>query len=98
MIMYFRENPDIKAYITIDSFDDIMCSIVKRSAITPDNVAELIAKVELIVPRGSTNIELALNHAGTQLQQLRDEFPAHTICHVFMTDGVANTGNKVPTN
>ena len=94
MIVYFRENPDIKVYITIDSFDDIMYSIVKRSAITADNVGELIAKVELIVPRGSTNIELALNHAETQVQQLRDEFPAHTICHVFMTDGVANTGEQ----
>ena len=94
MIVYFRENPDIKVYITIDSFDDIIYSIVKRSAITAENVGELIAKVELIMPRGSTNIELALNHAGTQVQQLQDEFPAHTICHVFMTDGVANTGEQ----
>lgn len=94
MIVYFRENPDIKVYITIDSFDELIYSIVKRSAITPDNVAELIAKVELIMPRGSTNIELALNHAGTTVQQLRDEFPSHTICHVFMTDGVANTGEQ----
>ena len=94
MIVYFRENPDIKVYITIDSFDELIYSIVKRSAITPDNVAELIAKVELIMPRGSTNIELALNHAGTTVQQLRDEFHSHTICHVFMTDGVANTGEQ----
>lgn len=94
MIVYFRENPDIKVYITIDSFDELIYSIVKRSAITPDNVAELIAKVELIMPRGSTNIELALNHAGTTVQQLRDEFSSHTICHVFMTDGVANTGEQ----
>ena len=94
MIVYFRENPDIKVYITIDSFDDVICSIVKRSPITPDNVGELIAKVELIMPRGSTNIELALNHAGTTVQQLQDEFPSHTICHVFMTDGVANMGEQ----
>ena len=94
MIVYFRENPDIKVYITIDSFDEFMYSIVKRSAITPDNVAELIAKVELIMPRGSTNIELALNHAATTVQQLQGEFPSHTICHVFMTDGVANTGEQ----
>jgi hypothetical protein len=94
MIVYFRENPDIKVYITIDSFDELIYSIVKRSAITPDNVAELIAKVELIVPRGSTNIELALNHAATTVQQLHDEFPSHTICHVFMTDGVANAGEQ----
>lgn len=92
MIVYFRENPDIKVYITIDSFDELIYSIVKRSAITPDNVGELIAKVELIMPRGSTNIELALNHAETTVQQLRDEFPLHTVCHVFMTDGVANAG------
>lgn len=94
MIMYFRENPDIKVYITIDSFDEVIYSIVKRSAITPDNVGELIANVELIMPRGSTNIELALNHAGTTVQQLQDEFPSHTICHVFMTDGVANMGEQ----
>lgn len=94
MIVYFRENPDIKVYITIDSFDELIYSIVKHSAITPDNVGELIAKVELIMPRGSTNIELALNHAGTTVQQLQDEFPSHTICHVFMTDGVANMGEQ----
>lgn len=94
MIMYFRENPDIKVYITIDSFDDCIYSIVERSAVTPDNLSELIAKIELIMPRGSTDIEKALVHAGTRVQQLQAEFPSHTICHVFMTDGVANTGEQ----
>lgn len=92
MIIYFRENPDIKVYITIDSFDELIYSIVERSAVTPDNLSELIAKIELIMPKGSTNIELALIHAGNRVQQLQTEFPSHTICHVFMTDGVANAG------
>jgi hypothetical protein len=94
MVMYFRENPDIKVYITIDAFDDNIYSVVERSAVRPDNLSELIAKIELIMPRGSTDIEKALVHAGNRLQQLQTEFPSHTICHVFMTDGVANTGEQ----
>ena len=94
MIMYFRENPDIKVYITIDAFDDNIYSVVERSAVTPDNLSELIAKIEIIMPRGSTDIEKALVHAGNRVQQLQTEFPSHTICHVFMTDGVANTGEQ----
>jgi hypothetical protein len=94
MIVYFRENPGINVYITIDSFDELIYSIVERSPVTPDNLSELIAKIELIMPRGSTNIELALVHAGNRVQQLQTKFPSHTICHVFMTDGVANAGEQ----
>lgn len=94
MVYYFRDNPHINVFITIDSFDDHIYNIVQRSAITPENLNEIIAKVELIVPKECTNIEAALIHAERRVQQMRADFPSHTICHVFMTDGVATTGEQ----
>lgn len=96
MILYFRDNPHIKVYITIDSFDESIYSIVERTAITPENLSELLAKVDLLTPRGSTDIEAALIHAEKRVGQMKTDFPSHTICHVFMTDGVANTGEQRP--
>jgi hypothetical protein len=92
MILYFKENPDVKVYITINSFDDKIYNVLNRSSVTEDNYTEIIEKVNSIEPRGPTNIELALKQISYLATKLKADFPTHNICNVFMTDGDATTG------
>jgi uncharacterized protein YegL len=92
MILYFKENPNIKVHITINSFDDKINNVFKRTNVTEENYSEIISKVNAISPRGSTNIELALKQVSALATQIKTDFPTHTICNVFMTDGEVTDG------
>ena len=95
MIVYFKENPDIQSRVSIYTFDDKIATILERSSITPINLNEIISKIDQIVPRGSTNIELALKHLKKTIAAIRSEGDESTcnICNIFMTDGDATVGN-----
>jgi hypothetical protein len=92
MILYFKENPDIKVHITINSFDDKIYNVLERSSITEDNYNEIISKVNTISPKGSTNIQLALKRIADLATQIKTDFPTHNISNIFMTDGDATAG------
>jgi hypothetical protein len=96
IILYFKENPDINVHITIDAFDDKIYNILNRTKITPENFNEIISMLNEIVPRGSTNIELALNHVSERVNQIQTSFSNVNINHIFMTDGDATSGNRTP--
>ena len=95
MIMYFKEN-SIKAYITIHAFDDKIYKIVDRSTITEENFSIIMTKVDTITPRGSTNIQNALEYSRETIEMIKTEFPDHNISLIFMTDGEATDGNENP--
>jgi AraC-like DNA-binding protein len=92
MILYFKENPSIKVHITINSFDDKIYKIVERCAVTDENYAAIMAKIDKIVPRQSTDIELALKSVRDTVTQLKTMFPENNIVNIFMTDGDATAG------
>lgn len=92
MILYFKENPSIKVHITINSFDEKIYNVFERTTVTEDNYSEIVKKVNAISPRGSTNIELALKRVSTLATKIKTEFPDHTICNIFMTDGEVTDG------
>ena len=92
MILYFREN-SIKINITVDAFDDKIYNIIKRCTITDDNYVAIIAKIDTISPRQSTDIELALNSVKNTVAKIKTDFPQHSIINIFMTDGETNAGN-----
>lgn len=93
MILYFRENSSIKVHITVDSFDDKIYNIIKRCSITDENYASIIAKIDTIVPRQSTDIELALKSVKDTVSQIKLDHPEHSVVSIFMTDGEATGGN-----
>lgn len=95
MILYFKEN-SIKVYITINTFDDKIYNILCRTTITEENFTFIMAKIDKIIPRGSTNIEKALEHSRETIERIKTDFPDHNISHIFMTDGEATTGNESP--
>ena len=93
MLLYFKEN-SIKAFVTINAFDDKNYNIVKRTNITDENYSAIISSVDKIVPRTNTNIEKALEYARENISQIKTEFPENNISHILMTDGEATTGNR----
>ena len=93
MILYFRENPSIKVHITIDAFDDKIHRVLERCSVTDDNFNSIIAKVDKILPRASTNIEIALKSINSTVTDIREKFSSSNIINIFMTDGDATSGN-----
>ena len=93
MITFFHERPTIKANITVDAFDSDNYEIITRTQITDDNINEIMDKIEKIIPRGSTNIESALENSLEKIGNLKKIYSKHTICHIFMTDGQATDGS-----
>ena len=92
IVTYFRENPTINVFITVEAFDDKLYSIVKRTNITEENYREIIKKIENLTPKGSTDIGIALNRVSEITSELRTQFPDHKINHIFMTDGQITQG------
>jgi hypothetical protein len=94
IVNYFRENKISNVFITIYSFDDKICNIVERTNITEDNFTQIIQNINLIMPRGSTNIEKALQHVNSESKKLKEKYPHHRINHLFMTDGQITEGSS----
>ena len=94
MILYFKENSSIKFHITIYSFDSHIYDVLERSIVTNENFAEILEKVDTIIPRESTNIEDALLKVLEYTNKIKTDFPNSNISHIFMTDGEVTSGNK----
>jgi hypothetical protein len=95
--------------IHIQSFDDKIKEVVSDVPNIQDaNIEELVQKIRTIRPRGSTNIELALQNASSHIHHYRDttQHTNYDIVHLFLTDGEITQGetnhlalnNIVPTN
>jgi len=95
MILYFKEN-SVQASITIHAFDHKIYKIIERTFITEENYAGIITKIDQITPRGSTDIEKALESSKEMIMRIKSEFPTHNISHIFMTDGEVTAGNGNP--
>ena len=95
MILYFKEN-SVQASITIYAFDHKIYKIIERTFITEENYTGIITKIDQITPRGSTDIEKALESSKEMIMRIKSEFPTHNISHIFMTDGEVTAGNGNP--
>jgi len=94
MIIFFKEHPNIKLFVTIYAFDTEIYNIVERTPISKDNILEILAKIDQILPRGSTNIEFALENSSKEINKIKNLYPTHKINHIFMTDGEATSGSN----
>lgn len=94
MICFIKENENLTVYITIDSFDEKIYKILPRTKVTSTNFNKILQKIDKILPRNSTNIELALITSRKTINRIKSEYPETIICHIFMTDGVATDGNE----
>jgi len=91
MISYLAKQ-NIDVYIRVHSFNITLDVIIENERVTPENMEELIQKINELQPECSTNIELALNDAKETLHHYAESNPEHQIAHVFMTDGDPTIG------
>ena len=96
MLLFFSEKENISIYVQIDAFDDAIVSIIPFVLVSKANVGKLINQLKKIYPRNSTNIELALNNASTQIENAAsvETLSCAEKYHIFMTDGDITQGNS----
>jgi hypothetical protein len=92
MIYFLKENPGLNVQITIHAFDDKIYKIVDRTPVNEDTCDKIIAAIQTIRPRDSTNIETALNDVNDYFSSLQADCEKVSI---FMTDGQATSGNQI---
>lgn len=94
MMLYFKENSAVKNNVTIRSFDDKIYDVLDRCTVNDKNFNDIIAEIDQIMPRGATDIELALQDLQENIDCIKSSYPYHNICNIFMTDGDATAGNR----
>lgn len=94
MLLFFVENSSLNVYININTFDSQIYEIITHTKISKDNIDEIISKINVIRPNGSTDIEFALKDTFNLIKSLKNNFPSHSINHIFMTDGEATNGSN----
>ena len=98
MLSFFSEKENMSIYVQIDAFDDTIVSIIEPVLVCNANVGKLINQLKKIYPRNSTNIELALINASTQIELVASASIGLLSCaekyHIFMTDGDITEGNS----
>jgi uncharacterized protein YegL len=92
MLHYFADNEDATIFVQVSAFDDKIHEIIPTTEVTKANIGELVVAVNKMRPMNSTNIELALQDAALSIHDHLDNFPDHSVSHIFMTDGDATTG------
>ena len=92
MLHYFADNEDATIFVQVSAFDDKIHEIIPTTEVTKANIGELVVAVNKMRPMGSTNIELALKDAALSIHNHLEDFPDHSVSHVFMTDGDATAG------
>ena len=93
IVTYLKEN-NIKAFITVRAFDDKIYNIIDHTDITDENYSLIIAKIEKIIPRSCTNIELALQDINRNIDYIKENFPGRNISAFLLTDGSVTAGSS----
>jgi hypothetical protein len=94
IVTYLKEN-NIKCFITVRAFDDKIHNIIDHTDITDENYSLIIAKIEKIIPRGTTNIELALQDINRNVEYIKENFPGKNISAFLLTDGSVTAGSSI---
>jgi hypothetical protein len=93
MVLFLKENQSLKASITIHAFDDQIYKVVDRTPVNEDTCDKILAAIQKIQPRDSTNIEKALNDVSEYFSST--ELPSNSEkVSIFMTDGQATSGTN----
>jgi uncharacterized protein YegL len=94
MILFFKENKELNVNITIHAFDDSIYKIVDHTPVNEDTYQKIITSINLIQPKGATNIEKALTDTKIIANELKELYPESIIHHILMTDGCATAGSS----
>ena len=90
------QSEDAEIWAQVDAFDDKVERIVPPQRVTKDNLSQLVALVNTMMPRNGTNLELALTDSKEQIIEFNKLHPEFAITQIFTTDGQANVGSQSP--
>jgi hypothetical protein len=93
-ILRLAAETDAEIWVQVDAFDDKVVSIIPAQRVTKDNLPQLVALVNAIMPRNGTNLELALNDSKQKIAEFKEQHPEFVVTQIFTTDGQANTGSQ----
>jgi len=93
MILFFKENKELSVNVTIHAFDDTIFKIVDHTPVNEETYQKIISCINLIEPKGATNIEKALADTKIIASKLKQEYPESVIHHILMTDGRPTSGS-----
>lgn len=93
MVLYFKDKTEINVHITIHAFDDKIYTILERCQITSTNIYDVLCQINKLIPKDSTNIEMALQDISTTAAAIREINPKCEIVSIFMTDGEVSAGS-----
>jgi hypothetical protein len=93
-ILRLAAETDAEIWVQVDGFDDKVDRIIPAQRVTKDNLPQLVALVNAIMPRNGTDLELALNDSKTQISEFKEQHPEFVVTQIFTTDGQANTGSQ----
>ena len=102
MLTYFEklsaQNTTLTQYLTVMMFDHEITTICNEVEINKELINTKMEEIiDVIIPRGSTNIEVALEEAATHIKKIvsqPDYTKKHQTAHVFMSDGNVTAGNE----
>lgn len=92
LTLFSKYSKDVEIWVQVDAFDDQIDKIIPAQKVTEDNIDILLASVNKMRPRNSTNIELAINNANKVITQFQEENENFNVAHIFTTDGNATVG------
>ena len=94
ILQIFIATQHTEIYVCIHTFDSGIEEIINPTLVTKENIMSLVVKINAILPRNNTNIELALIDAKETIDKYRAEYPKHRIVSINMSDGVITEGER----
>lgn len=94
-ILRLAADTDAEIWVQVDGFDDTVDRIIPAQRVTKNNLPELVALVSTMMPRNSTDLELALNDSKAQIAKFKEQYPEFVVTQIFTTDGQATEGSQI---
>jgi hypothetical protein len=98
ILRLFSETQTMVLNVYVQEFDNEVKGIIPFTKVTPENIEELIQKVQKIYPKGSTNLKLPIECMNRIMEKRMIEFPFQKFAHIMLTDGedtCNNTNNTI---
>lgn len=98
MLQIFHQKRETNISVRIQSFDEHVYTVLETvediKSKTEEELNEIIAKINTMMPNKCTNIEKTLIKTNAYLEPYIREHPLKRVAHILLTDGEITGGNK----
>jgi hypothetical protein len=96
LVEFMKYIETTEVYVSVVTFDNEIHTTFDFIQLTIDNLEILIKKIQKIITRNSTNIEIALIHASEIIETFLECHPNTKMHHIQLTDGMITCGENNP--